>query len=217
MAIGFNTPNIIVFASSVSPIFITFYLILDGAFNGHVKFIIYLIGLFIAIMLGILLRGGGQMNLEGSLEEQAFRAENFAKKCMTFDGPFNASYSMRSGPSSHAIFHFFTVMYMLQGIIDNPNDVGWPFAILLVIIGSVDIFIRNKNKCNSIEDVIKGGALGLLISVLWWQIIRNTTFPGPEYLYFGKEDVNKKCKLSPTRFTCRPPTGSKSTISFKKK
>ena len=39
------------------------YFILEGAFNGHIKFLFYLIGLFIAIMLGILLRGSGKLNI----------------------------------------------------------------------------------------------------------------------------------------------------------
>jgi len=204
MPAPFNPKNVIVFASTVSPIFITFFLIMDGALNGNVKFIVYIIGLFFAIILGILLRGGGNMNLEGrSFAEKTAELDNYVKKCMTFDGPFNASYSMRKGPSSHAIFHSFTILYMLQGIIANPNDVGWPFVLSLVIIGSIDLFVRNGNKCNTVSDVIKGIPLGVFVSILYWQLISNTSFPGTEYLYFTKENSMKKCKLSKTKFVCR--------------
>jgi len=203
MPITFNPKNVVVFASTVSPIFITFFLIFDGAMNGNVKFIVYIIGLFFAIMVGILLRGSGKMNLNNSLAEQTAEIDNYVKKCMTFDGPFNVSYSMRQGPSSHAIFHAFTILYMLQGIISNPNDVGWPFAIALVIIGAIDLFIRNSNKCNTPGDVIKGLALGVFFSILYWQLIYNTSFPGIEYLYFTKYNPMKKCKLSKTKFVCK--------------
>jgi len=204
MPIPFNPKNVVIFTSTVSPIFITFFLIMDGALNGNVKFIVYLIGLFFAIMMGILLRGAGNMNLASENKmSQAGEIENFAKKCMTFDGPFNTSYSMRQGPSSHAIFHSFTIFYMLQGIIANPNDVGWPFVLLLVIIGSIDLFIRKNNNCNTIPDVIKGLALGIFFSIIYWQLISNTSFPGMEYLYFTKENVMKKCKLSKTKFVCK--------------
>ena len=95
MPAPFNPKNVVVFASTVSPIFITFFLIMDGALNGNVKFIVYLVGLFAAIILGILLRGGGNMNLEGqSFAEKTSELDNYVKKCMTFDGPFNSSYSM---------------------------------------------------------------------------------------------------------------------------
>ena len=70
---------------------------------------------------------------------------------------------------------------------DNPYDVGWPFVITLVIIASTDLAIRNSNGCSSPSDLIKGAVLGLFIGIIWWQIIANTTWPGPEYLYFGKE------------------------------
>ena len=92
---------------------------------------------------------------------------------------------------------------MLQGIIANPNDVGWPFVLSLVIIGSIDLFVRNGNKCDSISDVIKGIALGVFVSILYWQLISNTSFPGIEYLYFTKENSMKKCKLSKTKFVCK--------------
>tara|TARA_B100000795_G_scaffold130182_3_gene97114 strand:+ start:12727 stop:13374 length:648 start_codon:yes stop_codon:yes gene_type:complete len=204
MPAPFNPKNVIVFASTVSPIFITFFLIFDGALNGNVKFIVYLVGIFLAIMIGILLRGGGSMNLQGqSFAEKTQELDNYVKKCMTFDGPFNASYSMRQGPSSHAVFHSFTILYMLQGILANPNDVGWPFVLSLVIIGAIDLFVRHNNKCNTIPDVIKGLALGIFISILYWQVIYNSSFPGPEYLYFTKENNMKKCKLSKTKFVCK--------------
>ena len=55
MPAPFNPKNVVVFASTVSPIFITFFLIMDGALNGNVKFIVYLVGLFAAIILGHLI------------------------------------------------------------------------------------------------------------------------------------------------------------------
>jgi hypothetical protein len=205
MPIPFNPQSIVKFAATVSPVFITFYLILEGALNGHVRFIIWLIGLFIAIMIGILLRGPGSMNFQGTTSsEKTAELENYVKKCMTFDGPFNGTFARRSGPSSHSIFHFFTISYILSGIISNPNDVGWPFIILLIVIGSIDLGIRQKNQCNSITDTIKGGALGVFVGILWFQLIKNTSWPGEQMLYFGKEEGNKKCKLDKAKhFRCK--------------
>ena len=198
-----NPKSVIVFASTVSPIFITFYFILEGAFNGDIKFIFYLVGLFIAIMLGILLRGTGDLKSTGENSLQtAEEYENYVRKCMTFDGPFNVSYSFRKGPSSHAIFHIFTIMYILQGVLNNPNDVGWPFVIFLIIFAAVDLALRQSNGCSSVSDLVKGAVLGLFIAVIWWQVIANSKWPGPEYLYYGKENTMKKCKLSKTRFKC---------------
>ena len=199
--IKFNPKNVIMFAASVSPIFITFYFILEGAFAGHVKFIIWLFGLFIAIILGILLRAGGASDPDDVVAGE--NSLNYVEKCLTFDGPFNAQYSTLSGPSSHAIFHAFTITYILQSILSNPNSVGWSFLISLVIIAAIDLMVRQSNKCNKPTDVLKGLALGAFIGVTWQQIILNTKWPGPEYLYFGKENTMKKCKLGKTRFRCK--------------
>tara|TARA_B110000967_G_C18848783_1_gene543471 strand:+ start:149 stop:769 length:621 start_codon:yes stop_codon:yes gene_type:complete len=197
MPIQFNPKSIIVFASTVSPVFITFYLILEGAFNGHVKFIVYLVGLFITLLIGILLRGD-KTSIDTSPEGMGKYM-----KCVTFDGPFNVSNSIRDGPSSHAIFHFFTIMYMLQGIVNNPNDIGWPFALVLIIIATIDLSLRNSNNCNTMTDIIKGAALGIFGSLLYWQSINTASFPGKEQLYFMKENTMKKCKLSKKlKFRC---------------
>ena len=201
MPLLFNPKNVIVFASSVSPIFITFYFILEGAFNGHVKWVVWLFGLFIAIIFGILLRAGGSNS--NDIQDRTVQYDTWKNKCLTFDGPFNSSYGILSGPSSHGIFHAFTITYILQSILSNPNSVGWPFLISLVIIGSIDLMVRQKNKCSSPGNVAKGLALGAFIGVIWQQIIVNSKWPGPEYLYFGKENPMKRCKLSKTRFRCK--------------
>ena len=201
MPLLFNPKSVVVFASTVSPIFITFYFILEGAFNGHLKWIVWIFGLFIAIIFGILLRASGSS--PDSIEETAIQYDNYKEKCLTFDGPFNVSYGVLSGPSSHGIFHAFTITYILQSILANPNSVGWSFLISLVIIGSIDLMVRQKNKCSKPTDMLKGLALGAFVGVIWQQVISNSKWPGKEYLYFGKENTMKKCKLSKTRFRCK--------------
>ncbi len=105
----FNPKNIVIFAATVSPIFITFYFILEGAFNNHVKFVVWLFGLFVAIIIGIMLRAAGSVNENVMDATNSF--DTYKKKCITFDGPFNVSYGRLSGPSSHAIFHAFTITF----------------------------------------------------------------------------------------------------------
>tara|TARA_B110000908_G_C10206055_1_gene427763 strand:- start:289 stop:918 length:630 start_codon:yes stop_codon:yes gene_type:complete len=201
MVLLFNPRNVIVFASSVSPIFITFYFILEGSFNGHMKWVVWMFGLFIAIISGLFLRAAG--STPESIENTAIQYDNYKDKCVTFDGPFNVSYGLLSGPSSHGIFHAFTIIYILQSILENPNSVGWSFVISLIIISSIDLMIRQKNKCSRPTDMLKGLALGAFVGILWHQIISNSTWPGKEYLYFGQENTMKKCKLSKTRFRCK--------------
>ena len=201
MPLLFNPRSVIVFASTVSPIFITFYFILEGAFNGHLKWAVWIFGLFIAIIMGIFLRAGGSTSDE--FQDLAFRREQFRAKCLTFDGPFNVSYGLLSGPSSHGIFHAYTITYILQSMLSNPNSVGWTFLIALAVIGAIDLMVRQKNKCSKPTDMLKGLALGAIIGVIWQQIISNSKWPGKEYLYFGKENTMKKCKLSKTRFRCK--------------
>lgn len=205
MPIPFNPKSVINFISSLSPIFITTFLVLDGAFNGTIKFLFYLIGLFIAILLGIMMRGSGNIPYQGSTDlQRGENYENFVDKCLTFDGPFNVSYAMRNGPSSHAVFHAFTIMYFAQSIINNPYDIGWGFLFLLIVIATLDLTIRKKNNCNTFSNFIKGGVLGVGVGLAWWQIIANSSWPGPGTLYYGKEDTMKKCKLGKTKFRCKP-------------
>ena len=115
------------------------------------------------------------------------------------------TYDLRDGPSSHAIFHSFTIMYFLQSIINNPYDIGWPFLFLLIIIASLDIMIRKKHNCNTVGNFVKGGVLGIVIAAVWWQILANTSWPGKQNLYYGTEDTMKKCRFKgKTKFKCSP-------------
>ena len=74
MPLLFNPQNVVVFASTVSPIFITFYFILEGAYHGHLKWIVWIFGLFIAIIFGILLRASGSSS--DSIQETAIQFDN---------------------------------------------------------------------------------------------------------------------------------------------
>ena len=54
--IDLNIKNLTTFFSMLSPMFITMYLLLDSAFNAHLKGIVFLIGLLLIQFLGLLSR-----------------------------------------------------------------------------------------------------------------------------------------------------------------
>jgi len=120
--------------------------------------------------------------------------------CNVFEGPwYNNALNATSMPSLNAMFHAFTFAYILLGISTNPNRPGIPFLLLLGITGIVNMGYRNMLFCDKWMDIGVGIILGAGVGVAWFFLINAWN---PTYVYYGKDDPTKQCKLGKTKFKC---------------
>lgn len=201
MPINISPPsNIILFFTILSPILISSYLILDSAFNYHIRGFIFLIGLSIIQFLGFMSRKVfNRLRPFIKFKRPPTSAEReLHDMCEVFQPPWK-DLAKYSSPSTHGIFHSFILAYMILGAANNPNDVGIPFILFLILIAIIDFYYRMKKHCDNWIDLFIGFLFGAIGGALWWFAMWNLN---KEYTYFGTENNARKCSLGTTKFVC---------------
>ena len=112
------------------------------------------------------------------------------------DGRFRA-------PSDHAIFHFFTLAYILPNAINNPNFNGWFLLTFLLISCVMDIFFRVSVKmCEKPKHIAIGAVFGIIFGVAWYFLTKVFNEKLTYYNTVEGNDSNRRCKTSKQKFKC---------------
>ena len=64
------------------------------------------------------------------------------------------------------------------------------------LLAEVDEF---QLYCDKMVDIVVGIVLGAIIGLVWYFIIKSWN---PSYIYYGKDDGAKQCKLGKQKFRC---------------
>ena len=218
MALKFTLSNILQFYTFLSPIFIPLFLLIKSTMDYNIKGLIYLVGLFFNYMVGILVKSlfyhmdskSRALGETPQFERQPVRmkwplhpgqtARGVPDYCSVFEGPwFTSALGATSMPSLNAMFHAFTLLYIIMGTSTNPNTPGIPLIIVLAITAITNMVLRVRLFCDRMTDVGIGLILGSALGVAWYFIINSWN---PIYVYYGKDDPTKQCKLGKTKFKC---------------
>ena len=211
MPLRLTPTNLLQFYTFLSPILISCFLLFMGFFNGSPQGVVYLLGTMVNHLLGMgfktffskyprFLRTPVQMNYPLNAGQTTNSVPDY---CNVFVTPwFNQSIHDTSMPSLNAMFHSFTFVYLLCGIISNPNKPGIPFLVFLGITALANMGFRTYYFCDKMQDILVGVILGGLIGFLVFNVIYYSSDIGPSMVFFAKEDKSKKCKLSKTKFKC---------------
>jgi hypothetical protein len=229
MPLQLDLENVIQFFTFLSPIFISVFLLFQSAMKGDVKGIAWIIGSFLAWVIGMALRSmfhkwddsrvakfvnRGQQVPVGTRrwQRQPIRFDwpimpgstgnNTPDYCSVFSGPFsNSTIYNTSMPSLNAIFHSFTIAYIAMGVGSNPkpNPGGITFLIVLGILALINWAFRVRLYCDKMLDIFVGAALGSACGIGWFFAIHGID---PTWTYYGKEEEKGKCVLGKQKFQC---------------
>jgi hypothetical protein len=201
MAIAFSPKNYAIFFTALSPIFIIVYLIMDSAFYANIRSIVFIVGLLLAQMVGIGMRyiiPGNKKPwiVEGRSPTPEERASHDV--CDVFEDPFGSAYL---APSTHAIFHSYTILYFFSGHFANPDKPGVLPISVLSIIAVLDLIFRKTSNCDNWSGLVWGIVIGGIIGLLYWNSVYYG-WPGPYHVYLAKDKSQSKCKLKKAKFKC---------------
>tara|TARA_X000000950_G_scaffold112433_1_gene141564 strand:+ start:96 stop:716 length:621 start_codon:yes stop_codon:yes gene_type:complete len=192
--IKLTLPNIIQFTSIFSPYFIGTFLIFSSMLNGDVKAFFWLFFIIIVQFLGGLMRTQFGKPKSSNLNNQDSTCNIFALPTLFTNE--NLTYF-----SSSAIFHSFTILYLLLGSMysEQGNMPGLPLIITFSIIGIMDLLYRTQiGNCDSVIDVITGTVLGMTLAIPLY--LGASSLENKKYTYFGHGDINtdkiKKCNVN---------------------
>ncbi len=217
MAIAFGSKNMLTFISALSPMFISFYFVINSFFQGSPRGIIWLIGSCLATIAGLLVKSGfkkTKIALRPFIRDKRLPEPNTLDTpthdfCEVFEPPFESLKGVM-WPSSHAVFHAYTLTYLGLGIGMNPNKPGIPFIIFISILSFFDLAFRMTSKCDNAGAITIGILVGAVVGLAWFYLVLyggNALFGGDgiKLIYYGKDDLNspEKCQLGKKSFKCK--------------
>ena len=133
MPLKLTPKNVLLFVTSISPILISSFLVLESFMYGNMKGVIYLFSLIIALTIGL----SAQNTMKISPPPGFMTHYNESGLCNIFESPMKTNYTT---PSLRALFHMFTFTYVMIGVASKPNRSGLIFSSLLFVIPEINIF-----------------------------------------------------------------------------
>ena len=175
MEMSLDIANILYLISFLSPLYVTFFMLMSSVFNQDVKALVWLggVALFTMVVLGL------QILFKHKVKEsrnQVCGAFSLFSPVGQYDVPSVASY-----------FIAFTLAYLMLPMMNNKS---WNY---FVIIGFASLFmidatVKVTGGCTTSGGILFGGLLGYLFGLVWYNIISNAG--GTKLLYFDTGGSN---------------------------
>lgn len=176
MAIELTITNVFQFISALTPLLLTFFMVMISIFNQDLKGLVYLAGILIVSVINVFL-----LNLIKSK-----RDEDSGVSCNIFNLPFNMTdYNV---PSLNSVLISFTIAYLLLPMFAS-KQINYALIVALVSIFVIDGISKIMNKCTTAGGVILGLLTGVLFGSLWYTLFHSTGYNS--LLYFDEVVSNK--------------------------
>jgi hypothetical protein len=175
MEMSLDIANILYLISFLSPLYVTFFMLMSSVFNQDMKALVWLAGasLFTIVVIG----------LQVLFKHQVAPNRNAVCGAFSIFSPIG-QYDV---PSVASYFIAFTLAYLMLPMITNKS---WNY---FVIIGFASLFmidatVKVSGKCTTSSGILFGGLLGYLFGLVWYNII--STAGGTKLLYFNTGGSN---------------------------
>jgi hypothetical protein len=189
--ISFTLSNIIKYVAFMSPLLISFFMLMLSIINNNIlKGIIFLVGLVIITFINVLLKNMLR-------EKQSPLANPF---CNILSSPFTVRdmEGIYSSPSLNSTIIAYTSAYLIFPMKMNNEINGGLLAFLIILLGFNGVFEHNA-LCTSIGGIILGIVVGILFGILYYSLIASSG--NKELAYFSEITSNAK--------TCKKPSKQK--------
>lgn len=209
-ALTFSLTNILKFMSYLSPLLITFFMIMYSILtNNIIKGLIFMTGLVIITFINYLLK-----NTVKSLQSEL--ASPF---CNTLPAPFTfrSENSIFDSPSTSSTIIAFASSFLIYPMFQN-NNVNYPLMIFLILLTGINGSVEITDKCTSSFGVFLGILVGVFFGILYYSMI---IMSGSKHLAYFTEipSDNIQCsKPGKKQFKCeiknKDPPGQRQEIRY---
>jgi hypothetical protein len=212
-ALTFSLTNILKFMSYLSPLLITFFMIMYSILtNNIVKGLIFMSGLVIITFINYLLKNTIK-------SPQSDLASPF---CNTLPAPFTfrSENNIFNSPSTSSTIIAFAASFLIYPMFLN-NAQNYPLMVFLITLLGINGSVEYSDLCTPIFGIFLGILVGILFGIVYYSLIAMTN---KDMAYFTKIDSNniqcgkpKKQKFKCTYGTKNVPVDrviQKSTIKY---
>ena len=191
MAIQLTFSNMLQLTSTLSPILITFFLVMLSLFNLNMKGIVYLAGVLLASVINYMLMPLFSTSKDGINVPPAM--------CNLIELPFWTQYT---SPSPSSLYLSFTLIYLFLPMFYNNQINTYLLTTLILLIG-IDLITKIKNNCTDTMGAFVGLIFGVFLGTLWYTLLTVNNLE--KLLYFDEFDSNRpQCSVpSKQKFKCR--------------
>ena len=189
MSLLFSFLPIIEYFSLIAPTILALFILFAGFLNKNIKGLIYLCGLLISLIFGILLKPF----FGGSVPQNAHAA------CNIFSDNFpNSQYS---NPALDTIALAFSAAYLIIPMITNKT-INWSVIVTFILVTFMNGTFRLRMSCNQPIEIFLGFLVGALLGGGFYSLIKE--YGGEDYLFFSNTSSNNVVcdKPSSTKFKC---------------
>tara|TARA_Y100000389_G_scaffold19504_1_gene16899 strand:- start:1653 stop:2261 length:609 start_codon:yes stop_codon:yes gene_type:complete len=185
MAMNLGLENIINLFSALSPLLVSFLLVMISLFNQNVKGLIYLAGVLFTSIINLI--------VGFTLDKR--KDPNASIMCDFIGIPYLTNFNV---PSSSTMFHAFTIAYLIFPMYDTKNA-----NVLLITVLSLflimDCVSKIKNRCTNRMGISLGVLLGALMGYVWYMIFKATG--NESLLYYNEMNSNNVQCSRPSKQT----------------
>ena len=185
MALKLDLKNIFQLISTLSPLLVTFSMLMISLFNVNIKGLVYLAGILLANLTNIVI--GSTIGHRNN--------DNASILCNLINMPYVSNFNI---PSSTTVFLSFTLVYltlpMLTSSQFNPAMISFFLALIVV-----DAISKISNKCTTHLGILLGLLFGSFFGATWYSLIKNSGYES--LLYYEELQSNKVRCSKPTKQT----------------
>lgn len=189
-----NLKNLYAYFSSLSPLYISAYLLISSISNGDIgKSGMFLAGLVLVLLLHSIIA----MTIDNKFEDK-YGSSKYKLECNFVQVPLLSSYMVPNLNSTLLAF-IFTYIIMPMQTYNSYN------VILLSIIGAffaINAFSKVLHGCTSMVGVMISAVIGFIMGFLWFSILIGTN--NPQLLFFSSDGGEPICsRPSKQTFKCK--------------
>lgn len=190
MAIELTPTNILQLTSILAPLLVVFFLIMVSIFNQNIKGFVYLLGAILALLLNMI--------ASKTIKSPRYEVHESNPICHIISFDLLTKYN---SPSASCLILGYTFAYLLQPMIFNKQMNYFVIAAMMGLIG-IDMMTKVKMKCTTAAGTLMGVTLGIVVAIIWYNILRATN--NESLLYFEElQSNNVKCSQpSKQTFKC---------------
>tara|TARA_X000000950_G_C13819726_1_gene621371 strand:- start:199 stop:807 length:609 start_codon:yes stop_codon:yes gene_type:complete len=199
MAMQLNFSNILQFFAAISPILLSFFLVLISIFNADIKGIVYLGGVLIACLINLFI-----MN---TLKIKPNTPNNIIPPgCNLIDFPFNLSEYI--SPAFNTMFIAFTLTYLYLPM-QYISGINFPVLISICSLLILDGATKLMAGCTTFSGIIFGLVVGVGLGILYFVSLYSTG--NKDLFFFNLEPSNNVICSKPKNqtFKCSVYKGGK--------
>ena len=185
MKMELDLANILYLISFLSPLYVTFFMIMTSMFNQDTKAFVWLggVALFTMVVLALQVLFKSEVSREDAV-------------CGAFKLP--GQIGRYNVPSVTSYFISFTLAYLMLPMMANKS---WNY---FVIIGFASLFVidattKMRGNCTTSSGILFGALLGYLFGLVWYTIISGAG--GTKLLYFNIGGSNNVVCSKPQKQT----------------